>query len=48
MLMPAYSFPNVGDMGLPMCLYVFGEAGMTLMVASCLIMSIDNFSPDML
>lgn len=38
-LVPAYSFPNVGNMGLPVCLYAFGEAGMTLAVAFYLIMS---------
>lgn len=43
-LVPAYSFPNVGNMGLPVCLYAFGEAGMTLAVAFYLIMSIGNFS----
>ena len=31
-------------MGLPVCLYAFGEAGMTLAVAFYLIMSIGNFS----
>ncbi|TWI53834.1 hypothetical protein IQ22_02445 [Pseudomonas duriflava] len=43
-LAPAFMFPNVGNMGLPVCLYAFGEEGMTLAVAFYLVMSIGNFS----
>ena len=43
-LAPAFMFPNVGNMGLPVCLYAFGEQGITLGVAFYLVLSIGNFS----
>lgn len=43
-LVLVYSFLNVGNMGLLVCLYVFGEVGMILVVVFYLIMLIGNFS----
>ncbi|CAD5109583.1 AEC family transporter [Zestomonas carbonaria] len=43
-LMPAYLFPNSGNMGLPMSLYAFGEQGLALAVAFFLVLSVAHFS----
>lgn len=43
-LVPAYLFPNSGNMGLPMSLYAFGEHGLALAVAFFLVMSVAHFS----
>ena len=43
-LLPAYLFPNCGNMGLPVALYAFGEPGLALAVAFFLILSVGHFS----
>ncbi|MCY1342920.1 auxin efflux carrier [compost metagenome] len=43
-LVPAYLFPNSGNMGLPMSLYAFGEEGLALAVAFFLVLSVAHFS----
>ncbi|MBM7059253.1 AEC family transporter [Pseudomonas sp. UL073] len=43
-LVPAYLFPNSGNMGLPMSLYAFGEQGLALAVAFFLVLSVAHFS----
>lgn len=37
-LVPAYLFPNSGNMGLPICFYAFGERGLALGVAFFLVL----------
>lgn len=43
-LVPAYLFPNTGNMGLPISLYAFGEAGLALAVAFFLMLSVGHFT----
>ena len=43
-LVPAYLFPNSGNMGLPITLYAFGEKGLALAVAFFLVLSVGQFS----
>ncbi|SHM89099.1 AEC family transporter [Phytopseudomonas punonensis] len=43
-LVPAFLFPNTGNMGLPISLYAFGEHGLALGVAFFLTLSIMQFS----
>ncbi len=43
-LVPAFLFPNTGNMGLPISLYAFGEHGLALAVAFFLTLSIMQFS----
>ncbi|MNZ07526.1 Membrane transport protein [compost metagenome] len=43
-LVPAYLFPNSGNMGLPITLYAFGEKGLALAVAFFLVLSVGHFS----
>lgn len=43
-LMPAFMFPNTGNMGLPISLYAFGEHGLALAVAFFLTLSIFQFT----
>lgn len=43
-LVPAYMFPNTGNMGLPISLYAFGEPGLALAVAFFVVLSIGHFS----
>ncbi|WP_375738513.1 AEC family transporter [Pseudomonas boanensis] len=43
-LVPAYLFPNSGNMGLPIVLYAFGEKGLALAVAFFLVLSVGHFS----
>lgn len=43
-LVPAFLFPNTGNMGLPISLYAFGEHGLALAVAFFLTLSIFQFS----
>lgn len=43
-LVPAYLFPNSGNMGLPISLYAFGEAGLALSVAFFLALAVAQFS----
>lgn len=47
-LVPAYLFPNSGNMGLPMALFAFGEPGLALAVAFFLVLSVGHFSIGML
>src|SRR5690554_2113463 len=39
-LVPAYMFPNTGNMGLPISLYAFGEPGLALAVAFFVVLSV--------
>lgn len=43
-LMPAFMFPNTGNMGLPISLYAFGEHGLALAVAFFLTLAIFQFT----
>ncbi|TBU88999.1 AEC family transporter [Phytopseudomonas dryadis] len=43
-LVPAFLFPNSGNMGLPISLYAFGEHGLALAVAFFLVLAIFQFS----
>lgn len=43
-LVPAYMFPNTGNMGLPISLYAFGEPGLALAVAFFVVLSLGHFS----
>jgi predicted permease len=43
-LVPAFMFPNTGNMGLPISLYAFGEHGLALAVAFFLTLSIVQFT----
>lgn len=47
-LVPAYLFPNSGNMGLPIALFAFGEPGLALAVAFFLVLSVGHFSLGML
>lgn len=46
-LVPAYLFPNSGNMGLPISLYAFGEEGLALAVAFFLVLSVSHFTVGM-
>lgn len=43
-LMPAFMFPNTGNMGLPVALYAFGDQGLALAVAFFLTLSSFQFT----
>lgn len=43
-LVPAFMFPNTGNMGLPISLYAFGEQGLALAVAFFLTLSVIQFT----
>ncbi|WP_415842639.1 AEC family transporter, partial [Pseudomonas reidholzensis] len=43
-LLPAFMYPNTGNMGLPISLYAFGEQGLALAVAFFLALSIFQFT----
>ena len=43
-LVPAYMFPNTGNMGLPISLYAFGEPGLALAVAFFVVLSVGPVS----
>lgn len=43
-VLPAFMFPNTGNMGLPISLYAFGEHGLALAVAFFLTLSIFQFT----
>jgi malate permease and related proteins len=45
--LPALVFPNVGNMGLPLCLFAFGDKGLALAVAYFMVMSVAHFSVGM-
>ncbi|MCQ4347348.1 AEC family transporter [Pseudomonas stutzeri] len=47
-LVPAYLFPNTGNMGLPISLYAFGEQGLALAVAFFLMLSVGHFTLGMI
>lgn len=40
----ALVFPNAGNMGLPVCLFAFGEEGLTLALAVFLVLSVAHFT----
>ena len=42
--LPAVMFPNVGNMGLPLSLFAFGEEGLALGVALFAVVAVGNFS----
>lgn len=42
--LPALLFPNVGNMGLPLCLFAFGDVGLALAVAYFAVTSLFQFS----
>lgn len=44
MFLPSLVFPNVGNMGLPLCWFAFGDTGLALAVAYFMVMSILHFS----
>ena len=45
--LPSLVFPNVGNMGLPLCWFAFGDHGLALAVAYFMVMSILHFSVGM-
>ena len=47
-LVPAYMFPNTGNMGLPISLYAFGEPGLALAVAFFVVLSVGHFTVGMI
>ncbi len=42
--LPALIFPNAGNMGLPLCLFAFGDVGLALGIAYFTITSVSNFT----
>jgi malate permease and related proteins len=42
--LPAMSFPNAGNLGLPVCLFAFGEEGLSLAVLFFAMMSVSQFT----
>jgi predicted permease len=42
--LPALMFPNAGNMGLPLCLYAFGQQGLTLAIVFFAVCSIAQFT----
>ncbi len=42
--LPALTFSNNGNMGLPLCLFAFGEAGLALAMATFVISTIGNYT----
>jgi predicted permease len=42
--LPAMTFPNVGNMGLPLCLFAFGDVGLALAIAYFAVTSIFQFT----
>lgn len=47
-LVPAYMFPNTGNMGLPISLYAFGEPGLALAVGFFVVLSVGHFTVGMI
>src|SRR5581483_10253163 len=43
--LPALMFPNAGNMGLPLCLYAFGQQGLTLAIVYFAVFSVAQFTP---
>ncbi len=42
--LPSLIFPNAGNMGLPLCLFAFGDVGLALGIAYFTITSVSNFT----
>lgn len=42
--LPALLFPNNGNLGLPLCLFAFGETGLALALASFMVMMLSTFT----
>ncbi|PWC34084.1 AEC family transporter [Azospirillum sp. TSO35-2] len=42
--LPAMAFPNAGNLGLPVCLFAFGESGLSLAVLFYAVMSVGQFT----
>lgn len=42
--LPALMFPNTGNLGLPLCLFAFGEAGLALAIAVFTVNSVGQFT----
>ncbi|MAG96338.1 MAG: AEC family transporter [Alphaproteobacteria bacterium] len=42
--LPSLMFPNAGNMGLPLCLFAFGEKGLALGIAFFTVTSLGNFT----
>lgn len=42
--LPSLSFPNTGNMGIPLCMLAFGDAGLALSLAWMMIYSVGHFS----
>ena len=42
--LPALMFPNTGNLGLPLCLFAFGEAGLALAIAVFTVNSVAQFT----
>lgn len=42
--LPALMFPNVGNMGLPLCFFAFGDPGLTFAIVIFMITAIGNFT----
>src|SRR5262245_6874196 len=43
-LLPSMIFPNAGNMGLPLCLFAFGQAGLALAIVYFAVFSVLNFT----
>lgn len=41
--LPSFMFPNVGNMGLPICMLAFGEEGLALALAFFMVLSVAHF-----
>src|SRR5690606_15854485 len=41
--LPSFVFPNVGNMGLPVCLLAFGQEGLALALAFFMVLSVAHF-----
>ncbi|MBP5858780.1 AEC family transporter [Marivibrio halodurans] len=42
--LPALSFPNTGNMGLPLCLFAFGEQGLALAIGYFVVSAVGQFT----
>jgi predicted permease len=45
--LPSLTFPNTGNIGLPLCLFAFGEQGLAVGLGFFLVMSVSHFSVGM-
>ncbi|MGB0504329.1 MAG: AEC family transporter, partial [Thalassolituus sp.] len=41
--LPSFVFPNVGNMGLPVCMFAFGEQGLALALIFFMVLSVAHF-----